>query len=459
MSETLVAPARQDVAGIDLTAALAEKVAAMRLAGLPHNVRTVAKQCLMDWIGVALAARGEPLVEILVADALEDAPATTGWSLIGRPERLSASQAALVNGAMGHALDFDDAHFAMGHPTCPVAPVALGLAESRGASGADMLEAFIAGVETECRVGRFVGPSHYARGWHTTATTGTFGAAAAAARMMGLSAGQITHAFGLAGTQAAGLKSVFGTMTKPLHAGKAAQSGLLAARLAARGFTSCTDILTVEQGLGDTQSDAPDVAAALENPQGGYHLPDTLFKYHASCYLTHSGIEAADGLARDEGFRPDEIEAVLLSVGPTHLKVCNIEAPRTGLECKFSLRMTAALGLFGEDTASEALFSDRTAARPELIALRDRVRVEATSVGTRVTVEVRLKDGRVFTRTEDTGHPMRDLDRQQEKLELKFRRLVTPVVGAERADAIVAMLKRLDDEPDVHGLVALLRPA
>ena len=231
-----------------LTAALAARVSALRLADLPPAALTVAKQCLLDWIGVALAGRNEPLVRILIDElAPQDDPA--GVSILGHGRRARLDDAVLINGAMGHALDFDDVIMPMGHPTVPVAPVVFALAEQRGAIGADALAAFIAGVEAECRIARLLGPSHYARGWHTTATTGTFGAAAAAARLLGVSGAALTHAFGLAGTQAAGLKSCFGTMSKPLHPGKAAQNGLLAARLAARGFTSDTDILGSRPGL------------------------------------------------------------------------------------------------------------------------------------------------------------------------------------------------------------------
>ncbi len=154
-----------------LTAALAGRVSALRLADLPPAALTVAKQCLLDWIGVALAGRNEPLVRILI-DELAPQDDAAGVSILGHGRRARLDDAVLINGAMGHALDFDDVIMPMGHPTVPVAPVVFALAEQRGASGADALAAFIAGVEAECRIARLLGPSHYARGWHTTATTG-----------------------------------------------------------------------------------------------------------------------------------------------------------------------------------------------------------------------------------------------------------------------------------------------
>jgi 2-methylcitrate dehydratase PrpD len=437
-----------------VTAAVAARVSAMRLEGLPPAALTVAKQCLMDWIGVALAGRNEPLVRILL-DELAPGDAPAGVSILGHGRRARLDDAVLINGAMGHALDFDDVIMPMGHPTVPVAPVVVALAEQRGASGAKALVAFIAGVEAECRIARLLGPSHYARGWHTTATTGTFGAAVATARLLGVEGEALTHAFGLAGTQAAGLKSVFGTMSKPLHPGKAAQNGLLAARLAARGFTSDTDILGSAQGFAATQSTSADPAAALAECDAPC-VVDALFKYHAACYLTHDSIEAVGQLRAEEGVAAEAIAAVSVKVPAGHLGVCNIQAPSTGLECKFSLRMTTALALAGEDTFEEALFSDATAGRPDLVALRDKVAVDPTQTGRGSVVTVRLKDGRTLSRTGDVSQPLRDLGAQQAKLERKFRHLATPALGAAGAAEVIELCRTLEQQPSLRRLVALI---
>ncbi len=436
-----------------VTAALADRVSAMRLASMPPAALTVAKQCLLDWIGVALAGRGEPLVRILI-DELAPTDDPAGVAIVGHRRRARPSDAVLINGAMGHALDFDDVIMPMGHPTVPVAPVVLALAQQHGASGASALEAFIVGVEAECRVARLLGPSHYAKGWHTTATTGTFGAAAAAAHLLGIEGEALTHAFGLAGTQAAGLKSCFGTMSKPLHPGKAAQNGLLAARLAARGFTSDTDILGSAQGFTATQSTTADPAGALADRTQPW-VVEALFKYHAACYLTHDSIEAANQLRSDERVAPESIEAVSVRVPSGHLGVCNILAPTTGLECKFSLRMTTALALSGEDTFQEALFSDATAHRPDLMALRDKVSIDPTQVGRGCVVTVRLKDGRSFERTGDVSQPLRDLALQQDKLERKFRHLTAAALGS-KADEVIGLCRTLETLPDLSGLISLI---
>ncbi len=458
MTQTLTRDPRHDqVAAETVTGALATLVSRMRVEDMPAAALTVAKQCLMDWIGVALAGRDEPLVRILLEE-LAPSDTADGASVLGHGRRARLDDAVLINGAMGHALDFDDVIMPMGHPTAPVAPVVLALAEQRGASGAEALAAFIAGVEMECRVSRLVGPSHYAKGWHSTATTGTFGAAAAAARLLGVSGETLTHAFGIAGTQAAGLKSVFGTMSKPLHAGTAARNGLLAARLAARGFTSDTDMLGSKQGFADTQSSTTDRDAGLA-PRDAPWVVEALYKYHAACYLTHDAIEAANQLRIEERLSPEMIEAVSVRVQAGHLGVCNIQEPATGLECKFSLRMTTALALAGEDTFQEALFCDETARRADLVALRDKVSIDPTQVGRGSVVTVRLGDGRVISRQGDVSQPNRDLVAQQDRLERKFRHLTAHALGGGRVDAVIDLCRHLEAQPDLRRLMALCRGA
>jgi 2-methylcitrate dehydratase PrpD len=352
-----------------VTAVLAEKAANLRYDDLSPEARTVAGHCFMDFFGVTLAARDEPLANILAEQIAEDGGASQA-TVIGRGTRANIEQAALLNGAMSHALDFDDVNFGLGgHPTVPVAPAVLALAEHRKLDGKRLVEAFAAGFETECRIGQLVGRSHYQRGWHTTATVGTIGAAAAVSNMLRLDAATTAHALGIAATQAAGLKSVFGTMCKPLHPGRAAAIGLQAARLAQRGFTSNPAILDVEQGFAATLSERSNPGAALADPPGGWFLLQTLFKYHAACYLTHSSIEASNMLRREFALQADAIRKVTLSVDEGHLRVCNIEKPQTGLEVKFSLRATNALALLGENTADDATYSDATAKRGEIVDL------------------------------------------------------------------------------------------
>jgi 2-methylcitrate dehydratase PrpD len=439
---------------LSVTVQLVRHLIAMRASPLAGEAIQVAQQCLFDWLGVAIAASHQPLVRILT-DELAPADSPGGCSLIGLGHRAPLMNAVLINGASGHALDFDDVIATIGHPTAPVAPVVLGLGEELGASGAKVVAAFIAGVEAECRVARLLGTSHYAKGWHGTATFGSFGAAAAAAHLLELDEGSLLHALGLAGTQAAGLKSVFGTMAKPLHAGRAAQNGVLAARLAARGFTCDTDILGSNQGFAATQSTTVDPVKAFER-RDRLWVEDVLFKYHAACFLTHDAIEAASALRNESAISPDEVEAVTVRVPPGHLGVCNIAEPRTGLECKFSLRMTCALAIAGADTFDEAVFSDATAQRVDLISLRQRVDVEPTADGVGSTVLIFLKDGRKLSRTVNIAIPDRDLVSQQKKLERKFRHLTNTRLQSEAVDRVIKICRGLEHEPGLGTLLSLM---
>src|SRR5579883_642732 len=444
-----------------VTAALARRAAALRPETLPAEIRLLARQCLLDWLAVTLAGAREELTGILVAEAEEQGGRPVA-SLIGRALRTSTQQAALVNGAASHALDYDDVNMAMGgHPTAPVMPAVLALAESRGASGADLITAFVAGYETACRVGALVAPGHYARGFHATATAGSFGAAAGCARLLGLDAATTAVALGIAGTQAAGLKSMFGTMCKPLHAGKAAQNGLIAATLAARGFSSRADVLDCAQGFAATQSADFRAEAALADPTGGYHLRANLFKYHTACYLTHAPIECARTLRRRHGIEPAQIREVVLRLDSGAAKVCHILAPRTGLEAKFSLRLTTAMALAGCDTADLSTYGEANATDPALVALRDKVTVAFQPAWPHTLAEmaVTLEDGRRFETRHDSGIPAADLAAQGERLDAKFMSLAEPVLGRARARDVADAVAAMDTLPKVSTLTRLCVPA
>jgi 2-methylcitrate dehydratase PrpD len=228
-----------------MLADLARTWGAVAPSEVPSSVRRVAGQCILDWVGCATAGATEPAVAILLA-ALE--PPGGASSLVGggaaRPR-----DAALINGTAGHALDFDDTSTAMfGHPTAPVLPAVLALSEHLDATGAELLHAFITGVEIETRLGAAIGGAHYAKGWHATATIGVMGAATACERLLDLDVDLFAQALGIAASQSAGLKANFGTMTKPLHAGSAAERGLTSALLAAEGFSSNADAFAATQG-------------------------------------------------------------------------------------------------------------------------------------------------------------------------------------------------------------------
>ena len=443
------------MAPVPVTAEIARRAAALGWTDLPDDLVERTKQCLIDWFAVTVAGAQEELTEILVLEALEDG-ARGPASLVGRSETVLPSTAALVNGAASHALDYDDVNFSMGgHPTVTVVPALLALGEQNRASGRLFIESFVAGHGTSGRVGRFVAPTHYQKGFHVTGTVGSFAATAAAGRMLGLTDEQLAVAFGIAATQAAGLKSNFGTMCKPLHAGTASEHGLRAARLAARGFTARSDSLECDQGFGSSQSDHVHPDAALGEPPQGWHLRNNLFKYHAACYLTHAPIECAREIRLKSNFPPERVRKIMLRIDSGADKVCNIPHPTTGLEAKFSLRQTVAMALTGVDTAALDAYNEAVTQEPRIKALRDKMSIEFQPGWSHSLAEmaIQLDDGTTIEATHDSGIPWADVGRQRQALETKFDSLVTPVLGAAGASRLHDAIDRLEEMADVGDLV------
>ena len=441
----------------DLTLVLARKTSQLGYDGLPGPVRELARQCVLDYLGVGIAGARDPLVRIML-DEMTDAGGSPQASIIGQSARLPALSAALVNGAAAHALDYDDVHMAMpGHPSVAVLPGLLALAELKGSSGREVITAFVAGYETACRIGATLQPGHYNLGFHATSTVGSFGAAAACARLLEFDAETTAMALGIAGTQAAGLKSQFGTMCKPFHAGKAAQNGLLAARLAARGFSSRTDIVECVQGFALTHG--PDFVpeAALATPEGGFHVLANLFKYHAACYFTHAPIECAQRLREEHQLTPDMIAGINIRIDASCDRVCNIPVPADGLQSKFSLRQTVAMALSGIDTASLGAYNTENPLDRALISLRERVRFDWQDnwPQTLCEMDLELVDGRRVSTRHDAGIPATDIAGQRERLSAKFDALVEPVVGAARARELREVIVDLDNLTDIGGLARL----
>src|SRR5215469_9761195 len=440
-----------------LTEFLAFRATDLRYENIPETARALAQQCFLDYFGVAIAGADDPLVRMLLSEMTEAGGAPQA-SIIGNELRLPALSAALVNGAAAHALDYDDVNIAMpGHPSVAILPGLLALAELKRASGPEVVAAFAAGYETACRIGAALLPGHYNLGFHATGTVGCFGAAAACAQLLGLDAETTAIALGIAGTQAAGLKSQFGTMCKPFHAGKAAQNGLLAAHLAARGFSSRADIIECEQGFALTHG--PDFApeAALAEPEGGLHLFANLFKYHAACYLTHAPIECARRLRADHRLEPDAIAGITLRLDASCERVCNIPAPIDGLQSKFSLRQTVAMALAGVDTASLGAYSAENARDRRLVGLRERIVLDWQDSWPQTLSELKLElvDGRRPTARHDAGIPASDISDQGRRLAAKFDSLVEPVLGSSRTRELRETIAGLDDVADIGTLARL----
>ena len=357
---------------------------------LPTSARGKAKLSLMDWMVCGWAGRDEPLAHSLRKLAIREAGAPTA-TLIGGG-KAPARMAALVNGATSHALDFDDTHFAhIGHPSVAVFPAALAMAELKGRSLPEMIEAALIGMEISVRVGLWLGRGHYQIGFHQTATAGAFGATVAAGRLAGLDAMAMQNALGLAATRAAGLKVEFGTMGKPYNAGIAAATGVEVALLCAAGFEANPDALDVQYGFGATHNGAGDIDAALAGLGDEWLFENVSHKFHACCHGLHAALEAA----RILDIAGPEIAEVTVRTHPRWMSVCNQLSPTTGLGAKFSYRTVLAMTALGYDTAQLDSYSERTCADPKLIALREKVAVreDDTLSETQAHVSVLRRDG------------------------------------------------------------------
>jgi 2-methylcitrate dehydratase PrpD len=456
-----------------ITRGLAEKALAIRLQTTPSDVVSIAKQCVLDWLGVTLVGQSEKLTASLTS-VLEAQGGNPSVTIVGSSTRLPSFNAALLNGTSSHAIDYDDVSFSIpGHASAPVLAAVLALGEEINATGAQVLEAFIAGYEVSCRVGALVAPDHYTMGFHATSTVGTFGAAAACGKLLGLTSEQLSQALGIAATRAAGLKASFGTSCKPLQCGNAASNGVLAALLAKSGFDGPADVLEHRQGFGATHGEKLNVDAALgipamvrdfsERPQvgsgeDGYHLRFNLFKFHAACYETHSAIECALDLARQIADNPGTIKSIRLLANRHCDDICNILTPATALESKFSMRLAATFGLFGIPTADPDSFNAENATNPEIVALRDKISVELVddiSVSVNIMI-AELEDGRELRASHDSSVPASDIPEQGNRVQQKFLALARPVLGDEVAQRVAFETSQLEKHSSIRELMALV---
>lgn len=421
----------------------------------PKRARAVARTGMLDLIACAIAGRGERVARevrdwCMAEGACDDA------AIWGTDVRTSASRAAFANGTAGHALDYDDVSWAMnGHPTAPLLPAALAVAEARGASGADLVAAFVAGFEVQARIGQALSISHYARGWHPTATLGALGATVAAGRLLGLDERGFRIALGLAASQLAGSRMNFGMDAKPLHAGWAAQTGVVSAELARRGLTAREDALDCEMGIPDLYAGHHPIALPPLGLPFALLDPGLELKPYPSCRFTHRTIDAV--LALRARHAQEELASIECSVDPFALKILIHPRPTTGLEAKFSLPYCAAVAwLDGRPTLGS--FDDARAVRDDVQELLSRVGVregkgEADEVsivlasGFRATERVELARG-------NPQNPMTDGERLE-----KVRACVAPALGRERAQELIGAVEGLEKLPDVRALTRLLVPA
>jgi 2-methylcitrate dehydratase PrpD len=438
-----------------LTAELAERSAGLSFDRLPDNVVAMARLCVLDWLGVTIVGSREPAPRILLRTLAPDAVAK-GASVIGHGIRVSPLQAALMNGTSSHVLDFDDVNARLiGHPSVAMLAAVLALAESRQSSGPEFLCAFVAGYETACRVAAAVGPLSYVRGFHHTGTIGTVGAAAACSRLLSLDAERTAMALALAATQAAGLGCMVGTMSKSFHAGKACENGLLAALLAQNDFTANESAIESAKGFAATASGECDAAAALTDPPMGWHILSNLFKFDASCYMTHSTLAGIRELRSQHALSTDDVAEIRLHLGELEFATCALPSPTTGLEVKFSVAHLAAMAALGRSTM---VIDDAAAADPAVIALREKVTVSDDGIsGAPTRVEVLLRDGTRRTTACDLTTPEHDLTRLHSRVEDKFRAVTPPHIGADRTEALITTAEAPVARLDVFRIAELAR--
>ena len=426
-------------------------------ADIPPDVRAMAKLCVLDWFGLAIAGMHEPVAQRLLAE-VQDEGATPMATVLGAGRRFSGRQAALVHGAAGQALDYDDVNLAMHvHPTTVLLPPLLALAEMRVLDGDAVLCAFVAGYEAAGMIGAAISAPHYARGFHATGTIGAMGAAIGCAHALGLDAAGQARALGLAVSMAAGLKAQFGTMAKPLHAGRAAETGLLAALRAERGVTACATMLEARQGFADTQAEGWPATAPVRD---GHHLLDNRFKFHAACFGVHGTLEAIGALRRAHGFAAADVCDVRLTVHPGFDAMCNLSDPQDGNAAKFSLRFNAALALAGRATGDTGTYADAIVADADLRRLHDRVTVTLAAGDwppDTTAVEIVLDDGRVLRGEHDMATGRLTTQAAAPWLAAKFHALAGPRIGTPAAERLRTAIERFEDHP-VAALMAMVPP-
>lgn len=327
---------------------LARVLAGITLDQASAAAKKAATWGLIDTVGVALLGATEPAVAVL-KHTLDGQLAPGGALLLGGRTRAGVLDAALVNGTAAHAADYDDmARMMGGHPSVPLVPVVLALGEALDVSGAQALEAYMVGFEAECRIGRVVNPHHYEQGWHPTATLGVFGAAAAAARLMGLDVAQTANALCIAASMASGIKANFGTMVKPFHVGHCARNGLFAAQLAAKGFTSNPLALEHPQGFFASYDGLANVHTERMLAHAGTRLeveqPSVGLKQFPCCGSTHPAIRAMLALVRD-GLTAADVVSIEVQTNRRRLPHTHNPDPQSGLAAKFSIQYVTARAL------------------------------------------------------------------------------------------------------------------
>ena len=442
------------------TAALASFAAGLTYERLPDPVRREARRCLLDYLGTGLGGASHPIVDSMLRAAAgwQSAPQAT---VLGRATRLDLLSAALVNGAMAHVHDFDDTHLAsIVHPTSPLWPAILALAEVRQISGQRCVAAFVAGFEVECRVGTVAFPSHDTGAYHSTGIFGPLGSAAASSNLLGLPVDQTAQAISIAASQAAGLRDQFGTMTKSFHVGNAARSGLLATLLVEQGFTASITAIEADRGLLTTYAPRDRNPEALVRGLGeDFQILHNSVKPYSCGVVTHPLIDSVIKLRKEHGLRPEQVTQIEAEVHPLVLNLTGVRDPKAGLEGKFSAYHCAAVALV-DGVCGPDQFTDARVLDPTVADLRRRVTLNANPVVKEHEAEVAITvtDGHRYTIHIPFHQGTPENPVSDQALEAKFRGLSELALPADRADAIVAAVHQFEPMPTPEPLLRLCRP-
>jgi 2-methylcitrate dehydratase PrpD len=441
-----------------VTARLARFVAESRWEDLPEGVRHEVKRTLLNSLGAAFAGCRDAAVDHALA-VLQPFAGRPEATVIGRSERTDALTAAFVNGVSANVLDFDDTHHpTIIHPAAPVAPALLALCERSRYTGRQFLHALVLGVEAECRIGNAVTPWHYAHGWHITSTCGVIGAAVAAGKLLGLDAQRLACAIGLGANQACGLVESLGTMAKSVSVGNAPRNGIVAALLAARGFTAAPATLEGERGFARVMGQDADLAAIDRDLGSVWESAKNTYKPYPCGIVLHAVIDAMLELRGRHDLRADIVERVTVRGHPLLRQRTDRRRPRSAREASVSLQHTVAVCLI-HGRAGVAEYSDARTAEPAVHALGDRIEVQddpALPVGA-AAVSLQTRDGR--TLAVDVAHALGSLARPMTdaQLEAKLREhaaITAPGAAVERLIDTVWRLDRADDAAAVARLSA-----
>ncbi len=441
---------------------------------VPQKAVDEAKRCLIDGFGVVLAG-STVHGSAIVREHIKASGAQSGATILG-PEKIiaDAARAALANGASGHAMDYDDTQLSttpdrvfglLTHPTVPVLAAALAVGERLNVSGRTFLEAFLIGFEVECKVAEAIKPDHYLRGFHSTGTLGTFGAVASAAKLLKLSPMQLAHALGIAASMSSGIRVNFGSMTKPLHAGRAAENGVTAAELASRGFTAGAEALDGEWGFFQVLgggADIPRLVPVLGNPFSIVD-PGVSVKPYPCGSLGHPTMDAMLKLVTDHDVKPEQIARVRVRAGSNILNPLRYKTAKTELEAKFCLPfMMSAIALHRRAGIRE--FTDEFVASAPVQTMMTKVdtvfdqEIEARGFDKmRSIVEVDLVDGRKLAQPSDEryrGGPEKPFTRAE--LHEKFTDCASLVLSGERIKRALEAIESVDRLASVRELVAAL---